>query len=65
MAKALDRRLRALESAWGGAQGKEQVRGAEVVIYALATGQPLAPVPAGAAVLVWLPDNGREERATG
>ena len=65
MGKVLDRRLRALEGAWGGAQGKGQARGAEVVIYAPATGQPLVPVRAGVAVLVWLPDNGREHRATG
>lgn len=58
------RRIKRLERA------QEQRRAAEVageapeaivVLYDPATGEPLRPVPEGAKVQVWLPDNGRDK----
>ena len=55
MAKA-EQRLTALERRRPGGE-----LGAVIVIYDATTGQPLQPVPPGARVRVWIPDNGRGE----
>ena len=53
MSRARERRLQALErAATSGGQGDPPWA---VVIYDSATGEPLEPVPPGAAFQVWLP----------
>ena len=56
MVKGAEQRLRALERRRPGGE-----LGAVIVIYDATTGQPLQPVPPGARVQVWIPDNGRDE----
>ena len=55
MAAKAKQRLRALERPQPGGE-----LGAVIVIYDATTGQPLQPVPPGARVRVWIPDNGRD-----
>lgn len=55
MRTAIERRVAELERAGVSAST------AAVVVYDLATGRPLRPVPTGATVVVWLPDNRRGE----
>jgi hypothetical protein len=54
MVRDADRRLRALEC-----KAPACELGAVIVVYDVATGQPLQPVPPGARLEVWIPDNGR------
>ena len=55
LAAKAKQRLRALEGPRPGGE-----LGAVIVIYDATTGQPLQPVPPGARVRVWIPDNGRD-----
>ena len=50
-----ERRLAALEH-----KAPASVLGTVIMIYDANTGQPLQPVPPGARVAVWIPDNGRD-----
>ncbi len=56
--KAIEQRLKALEAS---TEATEQPESA-VIIYNATTGEELTPRPASARVLIFLPDNGRNDR---